>query len=113
MSEFWVLDYLVLALILGSGVLVVRIANLPGATMALSAVGTFLSLLFVVLGAPDDAHSEVVVGAIALPVLFLTAIAKVRADVVDEGELREEGEDGGDTEGEGGEDGAGETAGRR
>ena len=112
MSEFWVLDYLVLALILGSGVLVVRIANLPGATMALSAVGTFLSLLFVVLGAPDDAHSEVVVGAIALPVLFLTAIAKVRADVIDEGELREEGEDGGDTEDEGGENGGGEAAGR-
>jgi hypothetical protein len=41
-----------------------------------------------------------VVGAIALPVLFLTAIAKVRADVLDEGELREEGEHGGDEEGE-------------
>jgi uncharacterized MnhB-related membrane protein len=100
MSEFWVLDYLVLALILGSAVLVVRITSLPGATMALSAVGTFLSVLFVVLGAPDDAHSEVVVGAIALPVLYLAAIAKVRAHVLDEGELREEGEDEG-------EDGAG------
>jgi uncharacterized MnhB-related membrane protein len=106
MSEFWVLDYLVLALILGSSLLMVRIANLPGAAMALSAVGTFLTLLFVVLGAPDDALSEVVVGAIALPVLFLTAIAKVRADVLDEGELREEGEDGGDPEG-GGEAAAG------
>lgn len=101
MSEFWVLDYLVLALILGSAVLVVRLVNLPGATMALSAVGTFLSLLFVVLGAPDDAHSEVVVGAIALPVLFLTAIAKVRADVLDTGDLREEGEDDGTAEGGG------------
>jgi uncharacterized MnhB-related membrane protein len=92
MTEFWIIDYLVLALILGSAVLVIRIPNLPGATMALSAVGTFLSLLFVILGAPDDAHSEVVVGAIALPVLYLAAIAKVRADVFDEGELREEGE---------------------
>lgn len=102
MSEFWVLDYLVLALVLSSAVLVVRIANLPGAAMALSAVGTFLAVLFVVLGAPDDAHSEVVVGAIALPVLFLTAIAKVRAHVLDEGELREEGEDGADARDEGG-----------
>lgn len=98
MSEFWVLDYLVLALILGSAVLVLRIRNLPGATMALSAVGTCLSLLFVVLGAPDDAHSEVVVGAIALPVLYLAAIAKVRAHVPDEGEMREEGESDGDGE---------------
>ena len=112
MSEFWVLDYLVLALILGCSVLVVRTTNLPGATMALSAVGTFLAVLFVVLGAPDDAHSEVVVGAIALPVLFLTAIAKVRTDVLDEGELREEGESGGDAEGDqaGGSDGAGGAA---
>ncbi|HEX4786841.1 MAG TPA: hydrogenase subunit MbhD domain-containing protein [Actinospica sp.] len=102
MSGFWLLDYLVLALILCSAVLVVRTRNLPGAVMALSAVGTFLSLLFVVLGAPDDAHSEVVVGAIALPVLFLTAIAKVRADVLDEGQLREEGENGGNEEGAGG-----------
>jgi uncharacterized MnhB-related membrane protein len=98
MTEFWIIDYLVLALILGSAVLVLRIANLPGATMALSGVGTFLSLLFVILGAPDDAHSEVVVGAIALPVLYLTAIAKVRADVLDEGELREEGETSGQGE---------------
>jgi energy-converting hydrogenase B subunit D len=98
MTEFWVLDYLILGVLLGCAVLVVRIRNLPGATMALSAVGTFLSVLFIVLGAPDDAHSEVVVGAIALPVLFLTAIAKVRADVVDEGELREEGEHGDDQE---------------
>ena len=45
--------------------------------MALSALGTVMSVLFVVLGAPDDAHSEVVVGAIALPVLYLIAIGKV------------------------------------
>lgn len=101
MTGFWILDYLVLTLILGSAALVVHLANLPGAVMALSAVGTFLSLLFVVLGAPDDAHSEVVVGAIALPVLFLTAIAKVRADVLDQGELREEDENApGESDGE-------------
>jgi uncharacterized MnhB-related membrane protein len=94
MSEFWVFDYLLLVIILGAALLVVRTRSLPGATIALSAVGTFLSVLFIVLGAPDDAHSEVVVGAIALPVLFLTAIAKVRADVTDKGEMREEGEDG-------------------
>jgi energy-converting hydrogenase B subunit D len=94
MNEFWVFDYLLLAIVLGAALLVVRIRSLLGAAIALSAVGTFLSVLFIVLGAPDDAHSEVVVGAIALPVLFLTAIAKVRADVTDEGEMREEGENG-------------------
>ena len=52
-----------------------------------------LSLLFVVLGCPDDAHSEVVVGAIALPTLYLIAIGKVRTDVADQGELGEDGRD--------------------
>jgi uncharacterized MnhB-related membrane protein len=89
-TSFWVLDYLVLAVILASAVLVVRLRNLNGAVMALSVTGTMLALLFVVLGAPDVAHSEVVVGAIALPVLYLVAIGKTRAAVPDESELDEE-----------------------
>ena len=83
MSAFWVLDYLLLALILTSAVLVVRLRNLNGAVMALSAAGTLLSVLFIVLGAPDVAHAEVVVGAIALPVLYLLAIGKSRTVVDD------------------------------
>ena len=92
MTLFWALDYLVLTLIVTATVLVVRLRNLNGAVMALSGVGTMLSLIFVVLGAPDDAHSEVAVGAIALPVLYLIAIGKVRTDVPDRGEMAEEGE---------------------
>lgn len=89
MSVFWLMDYLSIALILASAVVVVRLRNLTGAVMALSALGSFLSLLFVVLGAPDDAHSEIVVGAIALPVLYLVAIGKARTEVRDPGELDE------------------------
>jgi uncharacterized MnhB-related membrane protein len=88
-TAFWALDYLLLALILAAAVLVVRMRNLNGAVMALSAAGTMLAVLFVVLGAPDVAHSEVVVGAIALPVLYLVAIGKSRADVTDRAELDE------------------------
>jgi uncharacterized MnhB-related membrane protein len=89
MSSWWVLDYVCLALIVTTSVLVVRLRNLSGAVMALSAVGTVMALLFVVLGAPDDAHSEIVVGTIALPVLYLVAIGKTRIDVTDSGELGE------------------------
>jgi uncharacterized MnhB-related membrane protein len=89
MTGFWVMDYLCLALVLGAAALVVRIRNLAGAAMALSAMGTVLTLLFVVLGAPDDAHSEAVVGAIALPALYLIAIGKARTDVRDAGDLGE------------------------
>jgi energy-converting hydrogenase B subunit D len=86
---FWALDYACLAAIVAAAVLVVRVRNLAGAVMALSALGTVLSVLFVVLGAPDDAHAEVVVGAIALPTLYLIAIGKSRTDVPDDGELGE------------------------
>jgi energy-converting hydrogenase B subunit D len=92
---FWAIDYGCLALILACGILVVRIRNLSGAVMALSAMGTIISLLFVVLGAPDDAHSEVVVGAIALPAMYLVAIGKIRADVSGKGEVGESDRAGG------------------
>jgi energy-converting hydrogenase B subunit D len=91
MSEFWLLDYLCLAAILASAILVVLLRNLSGSVMALSAMGTVLAVLFVLLAAPDVAQSEVVVGAIALPVLYLVAIGKLRTDVVDRAELGEEG----------------------
>ncbi len=92
MIGFWVLDYLCLAGVLAAAVLVVQLRNLSGAVVALSAVGTVLTLLFVLLGAPDVAHSEVVVGAIALPVLYLIAIGKARSDVTDREQLGEQGE---------------------
>jgi uncharacterized MnhB-related membrane protein len=82
-------------MLLASAVLVVQLRNLNGAVMALSALGTVLSLLFVVLGAPDVAHSEVVVGAIALPVLYLIAIGKTRTDVSKSDDLGEQESDDG------------------
>jgi energy-converting hydrogenase B subunit D len=93
MTTFWILDYLCLAAIVTSAFLVMKLRNLNGAVMALSAMGTVLALVFVVLGAPDVAQSEIVVGAIALPVLYLIAIGKVRADVRDRGELGEQESD--------------------
>jgi energy-converting hydrogenase B subunit D len=89
MTLFWLLDYLCLAALLASAVLVVLLRNLSGSVMALSALGTVLALLFVVLAAPDVAQAEVVVGAIALPVLFLVAIGKIRTEVADPGLLGE------------------------
>lgn len=90
MSAFWALDLLCLATIVAAAVLVVCLRNLSGAVMALSALGTVLTLLFLVLAAPDVAEAEAVVGAIALPVLYLVAIGKIRTDVPDRGQLGEE-----------------------
>jgi uncharacterized MnhB-related membrane protein len=88
---FWILDLMCLAAALVCAVAVLRIENLNGAVMALSAMGIILGLLFVVLGAPDVANAEVVVGAIALPVLYLVAIGKARTDVDDDDLGEEEG----------------------
>lgn len=90
---FWLLNYACLAVILAASFLVVRLRNLTGAIVALSLVGTMTAVLFVVLGAPDVAHAEVAVGAIALPVLYLVAVGKTRT-VVESEEVGEEGEGG-------------------
>jgi uncharacterized MnhB-related membrane protein len=87
---FWAIDYACLALVLTAAVVVIRLRNLGGAVMALSAMGTVLALLFVVLGAPDDAHAQIVVGSIALPTLYLIAIGKARTEIVNEPELGEQ-----------------------
>jgi uncharacterized MnhB-related membrane protein len=89
--SFWVIDYLCLAGVLACGVLVVVLRNANAAVMALSAIGVLLTVVFVVLGAPDVAHAEIVVGAIVLPTLYLVAIGKVRAHVEDRSDFGESG----------------------
>ena len=45
---------------------------------AIAAHGLVLSLLFVALGAPDVAFSELAVGTAALPLLFLVVLSTIR-----------------------------------
>lgn len=48
--------------------------------MALAANGLALTLLFMALQAPDVAFSELVVGAAALPLLFLVILGSMKMD---------------------------------
>lgn len=48
--------------------------------MLVSLYGLVLGVLFFVFQAPDVALSQTVVGAIALPLMVLLALAKVRGD---------------------------------
>ena len=48
--------------------------------VALAANGLVLTLLFTVLQAPDVAFSELAVGTVALPLLFLVALTSIRTD---------------------------------
>src|ERR1700753_1034075 len=105
MTGFWVADIACLVAILVGAGLVLRLDTLNAAVAALSATGTVLALLFVVLGAPDVAHSQVIVGTVALPALYLVAIGKVRTDVADDrgdlGESSGPGDQGAQEEGAG------------
>ena len=46
--------------------------------IVLSVYGVLLAVLFLVFQAPDVTLSELTVGAVALPILLLLALAKVR-----------------------------------
>jgi uncharacterized MnhB-related membrane protein len=48
--------------------------------MAIAANGLVLALLFMALQAPDVAFSELAVGTVATPLLFLVALASMRMD---------------------------------
>ena len=67
---------LILVAVAGTGVVLTR-DPLPQA-IAASFYGLFLATLFLVLQAPDVALSEIAVGAVALPLMILLALAKVR-----------------------------------
>jgi len=51
--------------------------------VAVSFHGLLLALLFLCYQAPDVALSQIVVGAVALPLMILLAIAKVRKDAAE------------------------------
>jgi uncharacterized MnhB-related membrane protein len=58
--------------------LVVRVRGLINAIASSAAAGTFLTLLFFQLEAPDVALSEAAVGAVAVPMVLLISLAKIR-----------------------------------
>ena len=57
---------------------VVRTRSRVRQVLALSVYGMLLAILFFVFQAPDVTLSELSVGAVALPIVLLLAIAKVR-----------------------------------
>jgi energy-converting hydrogenase B subunit D len=73
-----VLQVTVLALVAAGAVLVVRTRDRVRLVLVLSAYGMLLAICFFAFQAPDVALSELTVGAVALPLILLLAIAKVR-----------------------------------
>jgi energy-converting hydrogenase B subunit D len=76
-----ILQVTALLLVAAGAVLVVRTRDRVRLVLVLSAYGMLLAILFFTFQAPDVALSELTVGAIALPLILLLAIAKVSAKV--------------------------------
>ena len=72
------LQIVVLVLVAAGATVVVRTRTRVRQVLALSVYGMLLAILFFVFQAPDVTLSELTVGAIALPIILLLAIAKVR-----------------------------------
>lgn len=73
-----VLQVVALVLVAAGATVVVRTRERVRLVIALSAYGMLLAILFFVFQAPDVTLSELTVGAIALPLILLLAITKVR-----------------------------------
>jgi len=73
-----VLQVVALVLVAAGATVVVRTRERVRLVIALSAYGLLLAILFFVFQAPDVTLSELTVGAIALPLILLLAISKVR-----------------------------------
>lgn len=60
-------------------------------TIGLSFFGLLLAIMFFIFQAPDVALSQIVVGAVALPLMFLLTLAKVRlnTEIAEFGDRRE------------------------
>ena len=72
------LQLLLFLLLAASGMQVVRTREPASQAVAVSFYGLVLALLFFLHQAPDVALSQIVVGAVALPLMILLALAKVR-----------------------------------
>jgi energy-converting hydrogenase B subunit D len=72
------LQIVVLALVAAGALVVVRTKDRVRLVLVLSVYGILLAVLFFAFQAPDVALSEITVGTVALPLILLLAIAKVR-----------------------------------
>lgn len=68
----------VLLLVAAAGTAVVRTRDPVNQAFVASFYGLVLGILFMVYQAPDVALSQITVGAVALPLMIVLALAKIR-----------------------------------
>ncbi|HSU68707.1 MAG TPA: hydrogenase subunit MbhD domain-containing protein [Tepidisphaeraceae bacterium] len=80
MNIMLVLQYGILGMVALTGTAVVLTRDPLNQIIGVSFFGMLLALMFLILQAPDVALSQIVVGAVALPLMVLLALAKIRKD---------------------------------
>jgi len=75
---FTLVNLLLLAGIAVTSWLAIRIDDLLGAVVALAGSGAFMTAEYLLLQAPDVAMAEAAVGLVVTPIIFLTALSKIK-----------------------------------
>jgi len=75
-----VLQAIALLLVAAGGTAVVLTREPLLQSFVAAAYGMLLAILFLVLQVPDVAFSEIAVGAVAIPLMILLTLAKIRQD---------------------------------
>jgi uncharacterized MnhB-related membrane protein len=73
-----VMEVLILGIVAVSGTLVVLTRQPVCQTVGVSFFGLVLAVMFLIFQAPDVALSQVVVGAVGLPLMVLLALANLK-----------------------------------
>lgn len=84
-----------IAILVGVGVCgtaVVFTRDVGAQPICISFFGLILAMMFMAFQAPDVALSQVVIGAVGLPLMILLALAKLRRDAALRDEERKRGE---------------------
>jgi uncharacterized MnhB-related membrane protein len=80
MNVMLIMQYAILILVALAGTGVVLTRDAVSQIICVSFFGLLLALMFLILQAPDVALSQVVIGAVALPLMVLLALTKIRRD---------------------------------
>lgn len=78
MNSFAVLNVIIIAGMIISALSLLFIDDLLSSIIAMSVMGTFLALEFLLLKAPDVALAEAAVGAILTPIIFILTLKKIK-----------------------------------
>lgn len=84
MSSFYILNVLIIFGLIISAIFVFFLDDILQCIIAMSVLGTFLALEFLLLKAPDVALAEAAVGAILTPIIFIITLNKVNFQKVKE-----------------------------